>query len=108
MKHWRVEVSIEGDSKLVIESGSLAGVDNIEEYSEEIRTAALHLLGFIGNDKSDCFACDGDDIRCPICGISDHIGNMRSTPDIDDAKKFIDKMSDDEFVGFINDCAVVK
>lgn len=65
MKHWRVEVHIEGEKVLSIESdGMLAGAPNIEEFGDEIRLCGQHLLGFAGSGESICFMCDADPCEC--------------------------------------------
>jgi len=46
--HWGVNVEINGERVLSIESNSLSGIENIEEFADTIRTCALHLLAFIG------------------------------------------------------------
>ena len=51
-EHWHVEVSVNGETVLVIGHNFLSGVDDIHEHAETIRTAANHLLGFIGDAQN--------------------------------------------------------
>lgn len=46
--YWSVTISIDGDRVLTIEPGMLAGIPDIDKYGDEVRTAAEHLLAFIG------------------------------------------------------------
>lgn len=52
-QHWAVEVRINCETVLIIESNSLSGISNVQDYADEIRTAANHLLSFIGPDKDE-------------------------------------------------------
>lgn len=47
-EHWSVEIKVDTESKLYISHNELSGVDNIMDYTEEIRNCANSLLGFIG------------------------------------------------------------
>jgi hypothetical protein len=51
-EHWHVEVSVNGETVLAIGHNFLSGVDDIHEHAETIRTAANHLLGFIGDAQN--------------------------------------------------------
>ena len=54
MRHWRVEVSTNGESILAIEPEMLAGKSDLtEDDHEAILTAARHLLGFLGHYLPD-------------------------------------------------------
>lgn len=55
MRHFRVTVSVDGEEILAIETEMLAGVENIEDYAEEIRHAAHHPLAFIGPEDQEPF-----------------------------------------------------
>lgn len=47
-QHWAVEIRVNGEQILCIESNCLSGVDNISDYTDIIESCAKHLLGFIG------------------------------------------------------------
>ena len=50
-KHWRVEIHVEGEDILALESdGLIAGISNIEDYADIVRACADHLRAFIGAD----------------------------------------------------------
>lgn len=49
VEHWRVQVDINGEMVLAIESASLAGQDITEERAAVIRDCAEHLLSFVGS-----------------------------------------------------------
>ena len=50
---------VNGENVLYISHNELSGVDNIEDYADEIRIAAENLLSFIGKpDDKDAFAED--------------------------------------------------
>jgi len=51
-EHWHVEVSANGATVLAIGHNFLSGADDIERHTETIRTAANHLLGFIGDAQN--------------------------------------------------------
>lgn len=53
VEHWRVQVDINGEMVLAIESALLAGQDITEERAAVIRDCARHLLSFV-----DCTADD--------------------------------------------------
>jgi hypothetical protein len=48
MKHWEVNISVDGNEILTISSQHLSGIDNVSDYDAEIKVAAESLLGFIG------------------------------------------------------------
>lgn len=64
MAHWRVEVSVNGESVLAIEPEMLAGKSDITDEEEAaIMTAARHLASFLGLyilDKTPTFNPNGD------------------------------------------------
>lgn len=47
-RHWAVTVEVDGEKVLTIESEHLSGVPNIDDYRDEVVTAAKHLLSFMG------------------------------------------------------------
>lgn len=47
-RHWAVTVFVDGKDILTIESGFLSGIENIDDYADEVRNCAEHLLAFIG------------------------------------------------------------
>ena len=51
-EHWAVLVQVDGETVLTIGHNHLAGVDDIDQHAETIRTAANHLLGFIGDAQN--------------------------------------------------------
>jgi len=76
-KHWRVQVDVDGENVLSIETNCYGGVNNISEYGDVIRECASHLLAFIGDSgKHICPECKGEKyVRvgideyepCPFC-----------------------------------------
>jgi hypothetical protein len=50
---WAVTVAVEGEEILTIESASLSGVSNVEEFRKEILCAAEHLRCFIGTGEEE-------------------------------------------------------
>jgi hypothetical protein len=48
MKHWRVQVDIDGNMVLAIETASLCGVELTEEQCDVVRGCAEHLRSFVG------------------------------------------------------------
>jgi hypothetical protein len=62
--HWRVVVSINGEEVLAIEPEMLAGIPDIDKYDDAIRTAAMHLISFIGPEEPEPFFID-DDLASP-------------------------------------------
>ena len=48
MKHFRVQVDMDGEMVLAIESNSLCGLDVTPEIEECIHGAAVNLLSFLG------------------------------------------------------------
>jgi hypothetical protein len=51
IKHWEVEVRVNGESVLTIGHNHLSGADNIDDYANEVRECAYHLLSFIGETR---------------------------------------------------------
>lgn len=45
---WEVEVRINGTTALTIGHNHLSGMENIDEFADEVETCARHLLSFIG------------------------------------------------------------
>lgn len=45
---WQVEVTIGGQSVLVIGDSHLSGIENISDYDDVIEKCGLHLLSFVG------------------------------------------------------------
>jgi hypothetical protein len=45
---WEVSVSINGENVLTIGHDHLSGIENIDDYADEVRNCAQHLLSFIG------------------------------------------------------------
>lgn len=48
VQHWRVQVDINGEMVLAIESASLCGLDLTEEQCDVVRQCSEHLSGFVG------------------------------------------------------------
>jgi hypothetical protein len=57
VEHWGVDIRINGERVLSIESNSLSGIENISDYADTVRTCAEHLLAFIGNNSRSPVAC---------------------------------------------------
>lgn len=51
LNHWSVTVAVDGDDVLTISHDHLAGKDGLDDLAPAIRTAAAHLLCFIGAGK---------------------------------------------------------
>jgi hypothetical protein len=51
-QHWGVSVYANGERILSIESNSLGGIENIEDFADTVRECAHHLLSFIGPAKT--------------------------------------------------------
>jgi hypothetical protein len=47
-EHWAVDVRVNGEKILTIESNHLSSSSDIMDYSDAVRTCAYHLLSFIG------------------------------------------------------------
>jgi hypothetical protein len=60
--HWSVTVRLNGDDIVTIESNFLSGREIGPDEEEAIRTAAHHLLGFVGQERESVPA------PCPVCG----------------------------------------
>ena len=72
MDHWAVTVSRSGEEIVTIESNCLSGREISQEDENAIRTAALHLLAFIGESGAPCDDCPPvgyptDKTRCLPC-----------------------------------------
>jgi len=50
VKHWAVEIRVNGDEILTLESNCLSGIENIADYRDVVVNCAEHLLAFIGKD----------------------------------------------------------
>ena len=46
-KQWEVEVRVGGEHVLIIGSGYLSGVNDLDSYADTIRNCAEHLMAFI-------------------------------------------------------------
>ncbi len=72
IRHWSVNVSLNGESLVTIESNCLSGKPEFtEEEATVIRTAAIHLTSFIGKPepKAHAFiASYGNSSYCQTCG----------------------------------------
>lgn len=51
LNHWSVTVAVDGDDVLTISHNHVAGKDGLDDLAPAIRTAAAHLLCFIGAGK---------------------------------------------------------
>jgi len=60
-KHWAVQIEVNGEIVLTIGHNSLSGVDDIDRHSETIRTAANHLLSFVGDVRHDPYPCGSEE-----------------------------------------------
>jgi hypothetical protein len=69
MKNWSVEIKIDGESKLYISHNELSGVDNVADYTDEIRHCAESLLGFIGAAAQHSVQRTADVVPCEKHGI---------------------------------------
>jgi hypothetical protein len=71
---WSVSVERDGENVVTIASNCLSGRDLSPEDEEAIRTAAQHLLSFVGAKKSPCAEgwhrseSRGPNQRCVECG----------------------------------------
>jgi hypothetical protein len=70
---WEVCVSINGENVLTIGHNHLSGIENIDDYGDEVRNCAEHLLSFIGRperryDPCHCIMRGREDLmpRCPF------------------------------------------
>lgn len=61
MRHFRITVAVNGDEVIAIETEMLAGVPNVDDYAEEIRAAAQHLLAFIGPENPEPFLIEDEE-----------------------------------------------
>jgi hypothetical protein len=50
---WGVTVSVNGADVLTIGHNHLAGIENIDDYADVVRSCAQHLLSFIGGETGD-------------------------------------------------------
>lgn len=53
LQHWGVDVRVNGEHVLTIESNCLSGRELSDVDEEAIRTAAQHLLAFVGDESSE-------------------------------------------------------
>ena len=49
--YWSVTVSINGDPVLTIEPHMLAGIPDIDQYTDQVREAGQHLVSFAGPEN---------------------------------------------------------
>jgi hypothetical protein len=47
-KTWEVEIRVNGETILTLGSSHLSGIENIDDYANDVRNCAQHLLSFIG------------------------------------------------------------
>lgn len=80
MEKWKVEVYREGEQILAIEDDSLSGIENIQDYSDTVRTCAYHLLSFIGEEpmSSKVPGMPGDFPKMPKCKPPKNPGREKS------------------------------
>jgi hypothetical protein len=75
-EHWAVTVERSGEKIVTIESNCLSGRDLSPEDEETIRTAAHHLLAFIGDPAAGarevCGACGEPWTEGKTCGQKDN------------------------------------
>ncbi|WP_321814615.1 MULTISPECIES: hypothetical protein [unclassified Paraburkholderia] len=50
---WAVTVNVNTVDILTIGHNSLSGIDNISDFAEVVRNCAKHLMGFIGDDRTE-------------------------------------------------------
>lgn len=53
VQHWGVDIRVNGERVLTIESNCLSGIDNISDYADTVRECAHHLLAFIGDGVAE-------------------------------------------------------
>ena len=53
VQHWGVDIRVNGELVLTIESNCLSGIDNIADYADTVRECAHHLLAFIGDGVAE-------------------------------------------------------
>lgn len=64
VEHWGVDVRVNGQGVLTIESNSMSGIENIQDHADAVRTCAMHLLSFIGEpDLSAALSCRDREIE---------------------------------------------
>lgn len=51
VQSWEVAVNVNGETVLTLGHNHLAGIDNIDDYADAVRTCARHLLAFIGDQE---------------------------------------------------------
>jgi hypothetical protein len=64
VQHWGVDIRINGERVLTIESNSLSGIENISDFADTVRECAEHLLAFIGDKRGYIGASTG--INAPL------------------------------------------
>lgn len=76
IQHWGVDVRVNGERVLTIESNCLSGISDIEKFGDVIRGCAHHLLAFIGDGKPDDTwelgttpNTGSPKLVCPECGM---------------------------------------
>jgi len=53
VQHWGVDIRVNGERALTIESNSLSGINNIADYADTVLECAHHLLAFIGDGVAE-------------------------------------------------------
>lgn len=53
MRYWSVTVSVDGKEIVTIEPSMLSGTTDLDEFDEELREAARHLMAFAGSGDPD-------------------------------------------------------
>ena len=102
-KTWEVEIRVNGDTVLTLGSSHLSGIENIDDYVDDVRNCAQHLLSFIGDpdspfqgkrkwDEGDHEGCGIDSQRAFL------LAQLRATPSsLNDAMRTMEIAAD--FIG---------
>ena len=64
-RRWEVDVRVDGNLILTI-GQNLSGIENIDDFADEVRAAGEHLLSFIGPAEGGGETPSGP--PCPKCG----------------------------------------
>lgn len=70
-QHIAVEVRVDGEGILTLETSCLAGVPDIDQYDEELRWCAHHLLSFIGDPHPDASEAREADLKAKLTQLVD-------------------------------------
>ena len=57
MRKWAVSISLEGKDILFISDNEISGVDNVEEYRNEILDCVQNVMSFIGVKETKADIC---------------------------------------------------